>query len=338
MKVAEVLQAGVRLSDSVARLGGDEFAVLLDRADQRAAEIKSKILCAGIGAATLGAVGVSSGTEALALALRALEIGPGDEVIVPTNSFIATAEAVSAVGATPLLVDVDPDSHLLSAEIVAALKKVYDPEMPVNIYELGLIYDLTVDDAGATLISMTLTAPNCPVAGSLPAEVERAAQRRLDAADEFAVVEREPLPVVGLLEVRGQDAPGPPQQVGDDQRAALLQDPVGCGADRTRRGLHHDPRAHAARVALGDRRVVAGQHQHVTLALEQLVARDPLRALEPHDRAGLAFVLQKRARLEAAAGQGGKLLGEIAEHLGRDERPQCRQVALAIGRLDVGQH
>lgn len=65
------------------------------------------------------AVGVSSGTEALALALRALEIGPGDEVIVPTNSFIATAEAVSAVGATPRLVDVDPDSHLLTAAIVA---------------------------------------------------------------------------------------------------------------------------------------------------------------------------------------------------------------------------
>jgi dTDP-3-amino-3,4,6-trideoxy-alpha-D-glucose transaminase len=65
------------------------------------------------------AVGVSSGTAALELALRALEIGPGDEVIVPTNSFIATAEAVSAVGATPRLVDVDPDSHLLTAEIVA---------------------------------------------------------------------------------------------------------------------------------------------------------------------------------------------------------------------------
>jgi dTDP-3-amino-3,4,6-trideoxy-alpha-D-glucose transaminase len=66
------------------------------------------------------AVGVSSGTEALVLALRALEIGSGDEVIVPANSFIATAEAVSAVGATPLLVDVDPNSHLLTAEIVAA--------------------------------------------------------------------------------------------------------------------------------------------------------------------------------------------------------------------------
>jgi dTDP-3-amino-3,4,6-trideoxy-alpha-D-glucose transaminase len=65
------------------------------------------------------AVGVSSGTEALALALRALEIGPGDEVIVPANSFIATAEAVSSVGATPRPVDVDPDSHLMTAEIVA---------------------------------------------------------------------------------------------------------------------------------------------------------------------------------------------------------------------------
>jgi dTDP-3-amino-3,4,6-trideoxy-alpha-D-glucose transaminase len=66
------------------------------------------------------AVGVSSGTSALELALRALEIGPGDEVIVPANSFIATAEAVSAVGATPLLVDVDPESHLIDAEILAA--------------------------------------------------------------------------------------------------------------------------------------------------------------------------------------------------------------------------
>ncbi len=54
------------------------------------------------------------------------------------------------------------------------MRKVFDPEMPVNVYELGLIYDVTVDDAGHAAIRMTLTAPNCPVAGSLPAEVERA--------------------------------------------------------------------------------------------------------------------------------------------------------------------
>jgi dTDP-3-amino-3,4,6-trideoxy-alpha-D-glucose transaminase len=66
------------------------------------------------------AIGVSSGTEALVLALRALGIGPGDDVIVPANSFIATAEAVSLVGATPQLVDVDPATHLISAELLEA--------------------------------------------------------------------------------------------------------------------------------------------------------------------------------------------------------------------------
>ena len=62
----------------------------------------------------------------------------------------------------------------LKDQIIGALKKVYDPEMPVNIYELGLIYSAEVDEAGHAAIRMTLTAPNCPVAGSLPADVERA--------------------------------------------------------------------------------------------------------------------------------------------------------------------
>lgn len=80
------------------------------------------------------AAGVSSGTEALVLALRALEIGPGDEVVVPTNSFIATSEAVSLVGATPRLVDVDPRSHLLTAD---ALESAIGPRtrcvIPVHL-------------------------------------------------------------------------------------------------------------------------------------------------------------------------------------------------------------
>ena len=64
----------------------------------------------------------------------------------------------------------------LKDDIVSALRRVYDPEMPVNIYELGLIYGLDVDEAGNARIRMTLTAPNCPVAGTLPGDVERAAR------------------------------------------------------------------------------------------------------------------------------------------------------------------
>jgi len=56
-------------------------------------------------------------------------------------------------------------------EIVEALKTVFDPEIPVNIYELSLIYDIDIQAEGAVQVKMTLTSPGCPVAGSLPGEV-----------------------------------------------------------------------------------------------------------------------------------------------------------------------
>ncbi|HEY5331976.1 MAG TPA: DegT/DnrJ/EryC1/StrS family aminotransferase [Solirubrobacterales bacterium] len=81
------------------------------------------------------AVGVSSGTAALELALRALQIGPGDEVIVPTNSFIATAEAVSMTGAKPILVDVDEETSVLTAAIVEqAITPATRCVIPVHLY------------------------------------------------------------------------------------------------------------------------------------------------------------------------------------------------------------
>ncbi len=112
--------------------------VLLDYADPELLEeaLTEVARIASTGAFTLGAeveafesefatfcgtdhaIGVSSGTESLHLAFRALGIGPGDEVIVPANSFIATAEAVSLAGATPRLVDVDEDTQLLTPDIV----------------------------------------------------------------------------------------------------------------------------------------------------------------------------------------------------------------------------
>src|SRR5512133_3848773 len=60
----------------------------------------------------------------------------------------------------------------LEVEIVNVLKSVYDPEIPVNIYDLGLIYDIETDDNNKVLITMTLTAPNCPVADILPNEIK----------------------------------------------------------------------------------------------------------------------------------------------------------------------
>ena len=64
----------------------------------------------------------------------------------------------------------------LESRVLDSLRTVFDPEIPVNIVELGLIYDIRIDEAKHVEIDMTLTAPNCPVAGSLPGEVERAAQ------------------------------------------------------------------------------------------------------------------------------------------------------------------
>lgn len=61
----------------------------------------------------------------------------------------------------------------LQKEIIAALKTVEDPEIPVDIYELGLIYEVKLDEGGHVEIDMTLTSPHCPVAESLPVEVEQ---------------------------------------------------------------------------------------------------------------------------------------------------------------------
>ena len=61
---------------------------------------------------------------------------------------------------------------LLGNEIIRVLKTVYDPEIPVDVYELGLIYDVNINDDYSVNILMTLTTPNCPVAESLPQEIE----------------------------------------------------------------------------------------------------------------------------------------------------------------------
>ncbi len=101
---------------------------------------------------------------------------------------------------------------MLRDDIIGALKLVYDPEIPVNIYDLGLVYDVTVDEAGAAAVRMTLTAPNCPVAGSLPGEVERRVRS-----------------VAGVTDVKVDltfDPPWTPQKMSADARMLLGLDDV----------------------------------------------------------------------------------------------------------------
>ncbi|MBN1586492.1 MAG: SUF system Fe-S cluster assembly protein [Candidatus Omnitrophica bacterium] len=69
------------------------------------------------------------------------------------------------------------DKEQLKDHIVQALKTVYDPEIPIDIYELGLIYGLEINDEGEVDIRMTLTSPACPEAQSIPPAVQRAAER-----------------------------------------------------------------------------------------------------------------------------------------------------------------
>jgi FeS assembly SUF system protein len=95
-----------------------------------------------------------------------------EETGVETVGSVATgAAAAGAVGKPEL------------AQVIEALKGVYDPEIPVDIYELGLIYDLDVKDDGRVDIKMTLTAPGCPVAGTMPGMVEEAVTRVAGVTD-----------------------------------------------------------------------------------------------------------------------------------------------------------
>ena len=75
------------------------------------------------------------------------------------------------------------DTDAIKENVVQALRTVYDPEIPVNIYDLGLIYSLDVDDEGKVEVAMTLTAPGCPVAQTFPGTVEEAVKRVDGVAD-----------------------------------------------------------------------------------------------------------------------------------------------------------
>ena len=103
---------------------------------------------------------------------------PGSVASLPVlpsrgNLSISTVPAEPKPESPKIAVPSSIDRKLLEGKIIAAISKVYDPEIPVNVYELGLIYGIDIAEDNSVTIRMTLTAPGCPVAGSLPKEVEK---------------------------------------------------------------------------------------------------------------------------------------------------------------------
>jgi FeS assembly SUF system protein len=95
----------------------------------------------------------------------------------PAETPAAVAETTEQNRIVPNMASSIPEEEVarITADLIGVLKTVYDPEIPVDIYELGLIYKVDLDDNRHLTIDMTLTAPGCPVAGEMPAWVENAA-------------------------------------------------------------------------------------------------------------------------------------------------------------------
>jgi FeS assembly SUF system protein len=97
----------------------------------------------------------------------------GTESAPPPGASGAGGAAAAAEAERPPTIPADEMARLTD-EIVAALKTIYDPEIPADLYELGLIYKVDIDDDRMITIDMTLTSPNCPSAAELPGEVQNA--------------------------------------------------------------------------------------------------------------------------------------------------------------------
>jgi FeS assembly SUF system protein len=123
------------------------------------------------------------------------------------NDFLpgpAPGEDFKATAGEPI----EPGTTVASeAAVIEALHTVYDPEIPVDIYELGLIYELDIKDDGDAAVVMSLTAPGCPVAGEMPGQVAEAVAR---------------VEGIGRVEVRlTWDPPWTPERMSEDARLAL---------------------------------------------------------------------------------------------------------------------
>lgn len=120
---------------------------------------------------------------------RPLSVLPSSGKVEQLKAELAGRRPPNLADRTPIDDALDPSlspkQRAVRDRVIEALKTVYDPEIPVNIFDLGLIYAIDVAETGAVHVRMTLTAPGCPVAGTLPGEIQRkiAAAEGVTSAD-----------------------------------------------------------------------------------------------------------------------------------------------------------
>jgi FeS assembly SUF system protein len=122
--------------------------------------------------------------------------GPLDQPFTPPeawNTEALTAPKPEVSGEKPRIGPADPgQTAALQAKVIEAIKTVFDPEIPVDIYELGLIYDIIVDAERNVLVKMTLTSPACPSAQQIPSEVRYKVKALDEVTDAWVEIEWEP--------------------------------------------------------------------------------------------------------------------------------------------------
>jgi dTDP-3-amino-3,4,6-trideoxy-alpha-D-glucose transaminase len=289
----ELLEELLAVVDRVARSAAFTLGEEVDRFDAEFAEY----------CGSRHAVGLSSGTEALVLALRALGVGPGDEVIVPANSFIATAEAVTLVGGIPRFVDVDPETAVVTAELIEpAIGLRTRCVIPVHLYgrtvELEPIVALA-RDAGLAVIEDACQAHGALLRGRRAGSIADCGcfsfypAKNLGAwgdggalvTDDEAIADH-----VRLLRSHGERPRYHHQVAGTTARLDALQAAILRVKLRRLDGWNHDRREIAARLnaALADTPVLAPveppatgdhvYHQYVVTVSERDMLRDHLAA------------------------------------------------------------
>ena len=178
----------------------------------------------GLAASARASVGLYTSFEDIDAFVRQPQAGRGDAAMMEGAAMDTAMERAQAI-----LADEPEDAGAEGAagrgrgdsasRIIEVLRTVYDPEIPVNIYELGLIYKIDIEDDDRVLVDMTLTSPHCPVAETLPGEVEQ----------KVAAVE-------GVDRLRGQDRLGPALEPVDDDRGG----PARAGDDLLSWPAHAD--------------------------------------------------------------------------------------------------